>query len=152
MANCPTCGTPDAYNSGFTLECVNPNCRYFSKTHQKAMGGGDYVETATGVRVTQPESIEWLKLSSPTTSVYVELCLKREDKGISFLRLKSEAGDAFMYPIIGRPFNASVLASDRRGPHTVQVTLVRPDDSLLYDRAVMLNKDTVEFIIGADLE
>lgn len=149
MANCPTCGTPDVYNSGFTLECVNPNCRYFSKAHQKAMGGGDYVETATGVRVTQPESIEWLKLSSPTTSVYVELCLKREDRGISFLRFKCEAGDMLAYPIIGSPFNASVLASNQTGPHTIQVTLVRPDDSLLYDRAVTLDKDTMEFIIGA---
>lgn len=31
MANCPTCNTEDCYNSGFTIECINEECQYFSE-------------------------------------------------------------------------------------------------------------------------
>lgn len=30
MSDCPSCGTPDCYNSGFTVECVNSACVHFS--------------------------------------------------------------------------------------------------------------------------
>lgn len=31
MSNCPSCGSSDAYNSGFTVECINKACEHFSQ-------------------------------------------------------------------------------------------------------------------------
>ena len=31
MSDCPTCGVEGCYNSGFTVECQNPECSFFSQ-------------------------------------------------------------------------------------------------------------------------
>jgi len=31
MSKCPECGSEGVYNSGFTIECINKECRYFSQ-------------------------------------------------------------------------------------------------------------------------
>lgn len=28
---CPYCNAPNCYNSGFTIECINEQCKFFSK-------------------------------------------------------------------------------------------------------------------------
>jgi len=35
VSNCPYCQFPEAYDSGFQVECPNPDCRYFSLTQCK---------------------------------------------------------------------------------------------------------------------
>lgn len=30
MSDCPYCGFPNCYNSGFTVECANPDCQFAS--------------------------------------------------------------------------------------------------------------------------
>lgn len=140
MSNCPACGTKDAYNSGFTVECTNSCCRFFSATHCQALTGAtaasgfEYTETSRLLKVSTPSKVEVLRISSLTTPVSCEMCYMLDSSSFSLARWVGDRSLECM--VAGNSFNATIEAVDQSIAHKVSVELLNEKGVKLYAKTV----------------
>ncbi len=154
MAQCPFCSAEEVYNSGFTIECVNAACLYFSQRHKdaclgKTVPGLRYVEElkARIIVIENPEIVEMITIKTTTNPLYVELCHSVEGESITLTRFEVPKGDRAFATVSGKPFTAT-LTSSNETTYQVQVELHGSSYELLYTTAILFDEEneTFEFL------
>lgn len=67
MSNCPNCGTSRCYNSGFSIECVNPRCCFYSEAQVKATAEGLVAFDTETQDLGPTKQNAWFRMEMPET-------------------------------------------------------------------------------------
>lgn len=66
MARCPNCDTEGCYNSGFTVDCVNEECHYYSEKQAKIFSQERKTEPPGAEEEEELIDIDWGLAGAPT--------------------------------------------------------------------------------------
>lgn len=151
MAQCPACKTEEVYNSGFTIECVNTSCQFFSQVHRDACLGkaADFLTfNRIGRRVTASPAaqIDAVRFSCPTSPIRVEVCYNG-DASASFARWQAE--ESLELRVCGSVFSAEIEVAETNDEHDVDIVFVSESGESLYEMSVTFSPGAEKFEIIA---
>jgi len=152
MAKCNSCGTPEVYNSGFSVECLNPACHFYSEKHRRACLGKSasfrYTEKGRKVTIATPEYVDTLRISSKTTPVLCEMCYSANKGSFSLARWKGDG--TLECRVNGNTFSAIVEAFNQKSLHQIVVELLSSDGTTLYYKEVDFDSTNLTFEVNVD--
>lgn len=152
MAQCPACKTEEVYNSGFSIECVNTSCRFFSQTHRDACLGkpADFLtfnQVSRRVSASSPQEIDSVRLSCSTAPISVEVCYTGNGSAFSFARWQAE--EDLELRVGGNAFWASIEVTENNAEHDVEIVFVSESGEILYEMSVSFSPKDKKFEVIA---
>jgi hypothetical protein len=153
MALCPSCKADKVYNSGFTIECVNPACRFFSQAHKDACLGQiprglKIQESPRKLSVGPTEMVETVRVSSATTPVAMEMCYTADD-GQSFTLARWASDTLLECRVNGNAFSAELSVSDQSSEHLVKIEFMGASGTKLYTTSVSFSQKDKKFEVNS---